>query len=196
MPYFLPKFGKLLQKLSSAAVVIGALSVNIFWWSKSLCPLLKVLVLPVHPSTCPGPEPLIDLWINKWGWAATHDFQQCGSLTSVGSDEPVQPPYTLRNSKWCSVSSFNTSRIFKQLDCAIAQVGLILWWSHIPHCWKYAAVQVVCEAYTVSKQLWCGWGFVSSSVITCTWLVTFCLNFDDLLHSYTHVLGFVSEVTL
>ena len=26
-------------------------------------------------------------------------------LTSVDSDEPLQPPFKLRNSKWCSVSS-------------------------------------------------------------------------------------------
>ena len=35
----------------------------------------------------------------------TRDFQQCGILTSVDSDEPVQPPVKQRNSKWCSVSS-------------------------------------------------------------------------------------------
>ena len=29
----------------------------------------------------------------------TCDFQQCGNLTSVDSDEPVQPPFKLRNSK-------------------------------------------------------------------------------------------------
>ena len=34
-------------------------------------------------------------------WAAT----QCGILTSVDSDEPVQPPFKLTNSKRCSVSS-------------------------------------------------------------------------------------------
>ena len=33
-------------------------------------------------------------------WAAT----QCGILMSVDSDEPVQPPYKLTNSKWCSVN--------------------------------------------------------------------------------------------
>ena len=38
-------------------------------------------------------------------WARTCDFQQCGILTSVGSDEPVQSPFRLRNRKWCSVSS-------------------------------------------------------------------------------------------
>ena len=30
-------------------------------------------------------------------WA--HDFQQCGILTSVDSDEPLLPPVKLRNSK-------------------------------------------------------------------------------------------------
>ena len=37
--------------------------------------------------------------------AVTYDFQQCGILTSVNSDEPVQPPFKLRNSKCCFVSS-------------------------------------------------------------------------------------------
>ena len=35
----------------------------------------------------------------------TCDLQQCGILTSVDSDKPVQPPFKLRNSKWCSVDS-------------------------------------------------------------------------------------------
>ena len=38
-------------------------------------------------------------------WAATCNFQQCCILKSVNSDEPVQPPFKLRNSKWCSFSS-------------------------------------------------------------------------------------------
>ena len=37
--------------------------------------------------------------------AVTCDFQQCGILTSVDSDNPVQRPFKLRNSKKCSVSS-------------------------------------------------------------------------------------------
>ena len=36
------------------------------------------------------------------------DFQQCGILTSVESDEPLLPPVKLRNSKWRSVSSLKT----------------------------------------------------------------------------------------
>ena len=41
-------------------------------------------------------------------WAATWDFQQCGILTSVDSDEAMQSHFKLRNSKWCSVSSLTT----------------------------------------------------------------------------------------
>ena len=39
------------------------------------------------------------------GMSATCDFQQCGILTSVDSDEPVQPPFKLIKSKLYSVSS-------------------------------------------------------------------------------------------
>ena len=35
----------------------------------------------------------------------TCDFQQCGILTNVDSDESMQSPLKLRNSKLCSVSS-------------------------------------------------------------------------------------------
>ena len=35
----------------------------------------------------------------------TCDFQLCGILTSIDSDEPVQHPFKGRNSKCCSVSS-------------------------------------------------------------------------------------------
>ena len=74
-------------------------------------------------------------------WALTCDFQQCGILTSVDSEEPVQPPVKLRNFKWCSISSFavieyssDQQRLWT--DCVYAQAGLSLCWSHIPHCWK------------------------------------------------------------
>ena len=32
-------------------------------------------------------------------WAATCDFQKCGIFTSVISDEPLQPPFKVTNSK-------------------------------------------------------------------------------------------------
>ena len=38
-------------------------------------------------------------------WAVACDFQQCGILTSVDLDKPVQPPFRRRNSKCCSVTS-------------------------------------------------------------------------------------------
>ena len=73
-------------------------------------------------------------------WAVTCDFQQCGSLTCVDSDEPLQPPFKLRNSKWCSVSSLTVKEYSSDKqrlwsDCAYAQAGLSNCWSHIPR-WK------------------------------------------------------------
>ena len=46
------------------------------------------------------------------------NFQQCGILTSVDSDEPVQPPFKLINSKLCLVSSLtlNNQAISKGSD--------------------------------------------------------------------------------
>ena len=61
-------------------------------------------------------------------WAMTCDFQQYGILTSVDSDEPVQPPYQLRNSKWCSVSSLRV-RIFKRQAKALIRLLVFAGWS-------------------------------------------------------------------
>ena len=76
-------------------------------------------------------------------WVATCDIQQCGTLTSVDSDEPLQPPFRLRNLKWCSVSSltlieYSSDKQRLWSDCAYAQADLRLCWSHIhvPYCWK------------------------------------------------------------
>ena len=44
-------------------------------------------------------------WLFKSIWVSACDFQQCGFLTCIDSEEPLQPPFKLRNSKWCSVSS-------------------------------------------------------------------------------------------
>ena len=49
-----------------------------------------------------------DLHFNPYISAMTRDFRQCGILTSVDSDEPLQPPLILRHSKWCPVSSVTT----------------------------------------------------------------------------------------
>ena len=77
------------------------------------------------------------------------DFQQCGILTSVDSDEPVQPPVKLRTSKRCSVCrlivikySSNKQRLLS--CCAYAQADLSPCWSHKSHCWKsHALAQIV-----------------------------------------------------
>ena len=53
----------------------------------------------------------------------------------------LQPPFKLRNSKWCSVSSltsieYSSDKQRLWSDCGYAQADLRLCWSHIPHCWK------------------------------------------------------------
>ena len=51
-------------------------------------------------------QPVLEaIFHREYIWAATCDFQQCGILTWIDSDEHVLPPIKLRNSKWCSVSS-------------------------------------------------------------------------------------------
>ena len=62
-------------------------------------------------------------------WAVTCDFQLCGILTSVDSDVPVQPPFKLKTSKWCSLSSFDTHRIFKGLAKALIRLPVCAGWS-------------------------------------------------------------------
>ena len=74
-------------------------------------------------------------------WAATPDFQQWGILTSVDSDEPVQPPVKHRNSKWCSVSSltvieYSSDKQMLWSVCTYAQADPSLCSSQIPHFWK------------------------------------------------------------
>ena len=91
-------------------------------------------------------ETMVAFWIvqqpvQEYNWAMTCDFQQCAILTSVDSDEPEQPPVKLRSSKCCSVSSlkfveFSSDKLRPWSDCAYAQAGLSLCWSHIAHCWK------------------------------------------------------------
>ena len=75
----------------------------------------------------------------------TCNLEQCGIFTSVDSDEPVQPPFKLRNLKWCSVSSltlieYSSDKQRLLSDCAYAQADLRLCLSHIPHCWKSHAL--------------------------------------------------------
>ena len=60
-----------------------------------------------------------------WGFAKLFSFKprHVISHNSVGSDEPVQPPFKLKNSKWFSVSSLTdqniqaTSKGYNQTAC-------------------------------------------------------------------------------
>ena len=77
--------------------------------------------------------------------ASAWDFQKYGILTCVDSDEPLQPTFKIRHSKWCSVSSlsiieYSSDKQRHWSDCAYAQVDLRLCWSHIPHCLKSHAL--------------------------------------------------------
>ena len=82
-------------------------------------------------------------------WAVACDFQQCGLLTFVDSDEPVHPPFKLRNFEWGSVSSLTVIEYWRDQQrlwsvCAYVQAGLSLCWSHIPNCWKCITVTEDC----------------------------------------------------
>ena len=58
----------------------------------------------------------------------TCDFWQCGILTSVDSDEAVQPTVKFRNTKCCSDSSLS-HRIFKWLIKALISLHIHADWS-------------------------------------------------------------------
>ena len=74
-------------------------------------------------------------------WALAWYFQQCGILTCVDSDEPLQPLFKLRNTKCCFDSSLTVIGYISDWqrhwsDCAYAQADLRRCWLHISHCWK------------------------------------------------------------
>ena len=90
-----------------------------------------------HRGDCQDLEPLINSCMKahgwKFKWTVTCDSHQCGILTSVDSDEPVQTPFNLRNSKWCSVSSltlkaYSSDKQRLWLDCAYGQADWRLCW--------------------------------------------------------------------
>ena len=89
MPSFLGVFGLLPSNLSISVIILG---VNL----GKYCGIKTVS----NYSTSKRSKILLHAI-----WAATWDFQHCGILTSVDSEKPVQPPFKLRNSKYCSVSS-------------------------------------------------------------------------------------------
>ena len=94
-------------------------------------------------------------FVTNMKWAAAWDFQQFDILTSEDSDQPLQPPFKLRNSKWCSVSSLTITEYSSDKqrlwsDCAYAQADLRLCWSHIRHCWKSHALAHLWFSYVIT----------------------------------------------
>ena len=100
-------------------------------------------------------------YLQTWSiWATACDFQQYGILTWIDSDEPVHPLFKLRISKWCSVSSliiieYSSDKQRLWSDCAYAQAGLSLCWSHIPHCWQsHVATHFINHLDDTYKHVW------------------------------------------
>ena len=56
--------------------------------------MFKIQFVVQFLGVCSDPRGKTD-----YNLAVTCDFQQCGILTSIDSDAPVQPPLKLRNSK-------------------------------------------------------------------------------------------------
>ena len=120
--------------------------------------------------------------INKW--ASAWDFQQCGILTCVDSDEPVQPPCKLRNLKRFSVSIFtlvgyssDKQRLWS--DCAYALADLRLCWSQIPHCWKSHALAQICKDHKRWQLLICISSLDVDRVVKCPAPDLNCLKLDE-----------------
>ena len=96
-----------LEMISRSAVLIARMSVNKMSFHEILVLIryAQCHLLYIHVQLCSWARHV------NFGWrlhllTATWDFQQCGSLTWIDSDEPMQPPFKLRNFKCCSVSSF------------------------------------------------------------------------------------------
>ena len=81
----------------------------------------------------------------------TWDFQQCGILTSVDSDEPVQSLFKLRNSKWCAVSS-----ILKRLAKALIRLRVCAGWSEALLVAHTILLEISCTGSIIilSRNIW------------------------------------------
>ena len=100
----------------------------------------------------------IFLTVNLFRHCQEYLHEISNNLTSVDSDEPLEPPFKLRNSKRCLVSSFtiieyssDKQRLWS--DCAYAQADLRLCWSHISRCKSHAQTHVFCLVWRQSVML-------------------------------------------
>ena len=132
--------------LLAAAILMVYFLPTSYQWSKGVHPFLyatcQILSLYLKGSEQSFVNKRMDSrLITLSHRAAKCDFQQCGILTSVELDEPLQPSFKLRNSKWCSLSSltpieYSCNKQWLWSDCPYMQADLRLCWSHITNCWK------------------------------------------------------------
>ena len=132
--------------MTSLSLLVGTTVITCASMGKHSALTVTVVFEHIHPSLSGvdlfKEHSLVSrVYIYNNTWANARDFTQCTILTCVDSDEPVQPPLKLRNSKWWSVSSltlieYSSDKQRLWSDCAYAQAGLSLCWSHIPKCWK------------------------------------------------------------
>ena len=94
-------------------------------------------------------------------WAVTCDFQQCGILISVDSDQPVQPPVKLRNSK--------LHRIFIRPAKALIRLRVCAGWSEALLVAHTTLLEILCrgsnifllahlsfnKSYPIAQQMFC-----------------------------------------
>ena len=139
--------GRIIKKLSGCSYCLHLLSENYtvrsnpYYVSKGAKIRNRYNQLPHLTWVGGNHEHKITFMSQNRIWAVKFDFQQCGILTSVGSDEPVQPPFKPRNLKWGPVSSLTVIEYLSDQQrfwsvCAYAQASLSLCWTHIPNWWK------------------------------------------------------------
>ena len=113
-------------------------------WSEQILPHFCVLIVIKITNFMP-------MWVEHD--KMSHDFQQCGILIWNDSDEPpVQPPFKLRNSKWCSVSNI----IFKWLAKAQIRLRICAGWSEPLMVAHTTLLEIPCRS---SNVLWT-FGFI------------------------------------
>ena len=122
----------------------------------SMCfPYVKHIHISLNTTECFAI--LIQLkWINIWAvtWFPTMwYFNKCRLI------RPAQPPFKVRNSKWCWVSSstiieYSSDKQRLWSDCAYAQADQSLYLLHIPHCYMTHIKYLLWLAETSLHWLW------------------------------------------
>ena len=84
----------------------------------------------------------------------TCDFQQGGTLTSVDSDEPMQPALKPRHSIWCSVSSLTLIEyLFKRQAKALIRLRICADWSEPLLVAHTTLLEISCHSSNIVKNI-------------------------------------------